>query len=209
MANAGQPPAALCGLDGNPDLTGLGLRAALYIQTVTFSIAGEFVPAEAASLYGSAIALLLAIFVALVRETIMGSLRAPEVAVVLWLFVSQFAGSVRALKRSGFPSSAAGRARSYLHFAILCSYLGYATWFWFAGLDTLPRTACDEYAFFFTKVDVRGWFRTLAKVAFVFFWVPLGLFIGYTIFLWSCSGVSRCTAAYSVAGYSLLWRFQG
>jgi len=199
MASDGQPP--ICGLDGNPDLSGLGIRAAFYIQSVTFAVAGEFLPAEAAYLHSSAIALLLATFVVLVRETIMGSLPAPEVAVVMWLFSIQMFAAGRTLKDAVGTAAVADQARSMIHLVVLFSFLGYATWFWFAGLDTLPRTACDEYGFFFSKVDLRGWFRTVNKVVFCIMLVPAGFLALFFVISWIRLGVSRCTTASSTVGY--------
>lgn len=47
--------------------------------------------------------------------------------------------------------------------------LFYSVWFWFVGLDRLPHSAeCTAYAFFFAKVDLYGWFRTLGKVYIIF-----------------------------------------
>ncbi|KAM0228983.1 hypothetical protein ACHAP5_011792 [Fusarium lateritium] len=160
----------ICGLDGNPDLTGLGVRSAFYIQTVSFAIAGEFLDAEAGHLHSSTIGLLLAVLVALLRETIRGSLFAPEVSVILWLFSLQLFASFRTVKKSvpseGQKVTAAALLTLRLHILLVFAYIGYATWFWFVGLDRLPHTTCTEWAFFFTRVNVRGWFRTLNKVIF-------------------------------------------
>lgn len=186
MANDGQPP--VCGLDGNPDLTGLGLRTAFYIQSITFAVAGEFLDAEAAFLHSSAMGLLLAILVALVRETIMGSLRAPEVAVIMWLFSIQVVASSRTTKKflpvAGQPVPTESLVRLRVQYAFVFAFVGYATWFWFRGLDTLPRTACVEYGFFFAKVDVRGWFRTLNKVVWGIVCGVFGLYICFLIIVW-------------------------
>jgi hypothetical protein len=160
----------VCGLDGNPDLTGLGVRSAFYIQTVSFAIAGEFLDAEAGHLHSSTIGLLLAVLVALLRETIRGSLFAPEVSVILWLFSLQLFASFRMVKNS-IPRgrqnvSVVALLTFRLHLLLVFAYIGYATWFWFMGLDSLPHTACTEWAFFFASVNVRGWYRTLNKVIF-------------------------------------------
>ncbi|KAM0266912.1 hypothetical protein ACHAPA_006481 [Fusarium lateritium] len=157
----------VCGLDGNPDLTGLGVRSAFYIQTVSFAIAGEFLDAEAGHLHSSTIGLLLAVLVALLRETIRGSLFAPEVSVIIWLFSLQLFASFRTVKKSmpseGQRVTGAALLTLRLHILLVFAYIGYATWFWFVGLDRLPHTACTEWAFFFARVKVRGWYRTVNK----------------------------------------------
>lgn len=197
MASDGQAP--ICGLDGNPDLTGLGIRAAFYIQSVTFAVAGEFLHQEAAFLHSSAIVLLLAILVALVRETIMGSLHAPEVAVIMWLFAVQIVASGQTFVKStsvmratmGIPPPTADLARIRIHLSVVFAYVGYATWFWFAGLDTLPRTPCEEYGFFFTKVDIRGWFRTVNKVVYSLICVFTGLYAAFIALAWIYYGIGQ------------------
>ncbi|KAH7239554.1 hypothetical protein BKA59DRAFT_484663 [Fusarium tricinctum] len=159
----------VCGFDGNPDLTGLGVRSAFYIQTLSLVIAGMFLDAEAGHLHSSIIGLLLAVLVALLRETIRGSLFAPEVSVILWLFSLQLFssfGTVRKLIPCGKQKiSVAALLPVCLHLLLVFAYIGYAIWFWFVGLDSLPHTACTEWAFFFAKVNVRGWFRTFNKVS--------------------------------------------
>jgi hypothetical protein len=40
--------------------------------------------------------------------------------------------------------------------------LALTTWFWFHGMDTLPRSCRDDYAFFFKKVSIWHWFRKLS-----------------------------------------------
>ncbi|KAK7408597.1 hypothetical protein QQX98_009245 [Neonectria punicea] len=34
-------------------------------------------------------------------------------------------------------------------------------WFWWKGMDILPRSCENDYAFFFAKVSIWGWFRRL------------------------------------------------
>lgn len=194
MATNGEP--LVCGLDGNPDLTGLGIRAAFYIQTLSFAIAGEFLDAEAGYLHSSAIGLLLAVFVALLRETVSGSLSAPEVAVVMWLFSLQLFASGRTVRKT-VPDgekrvSTAAFLTLRLHILLVLAYIGYATWFWFVGLDVLPHTACTEWAFFFSKVDVRGWFRTLSKVVMGMVCSICGLWVLIMLTIWTFVLLSEC-----------------
>jgi hypothetical protein len=178
-----------CGLDGNPDLIGLGVRSAFYIQTVSFAIAGEFLDAEAGYLHSSTIGLLLAVFIALVRETIKGSLFAPEVSVIIWLFSLQLFSSWRTVRKTvpedGQRVLATALLTFRLHALLVFAYIGYATWFWFVGLDNLPHTACTEWAFFFARVNVRGWFRTMNKVLFGMACSILGLYILFVLGAWA------------------------
>jgi hypothetical protein len=40
----------------------------------------------------------------------------------------------------------------------------YWTWFWFLGIERQQLSPCTGYGFFFSKVSLFGWFRTLATV---------------------------------------------
>jgi hypothetical protein len=41
----------------------------------------------------------------------------------------------------------------------------YWLWFYWAGLDALPSSGClENYTFFFARVDLYGWCRTVCKV---------------------------------------------
>ncbi|KAB5554460.1 hypothetical protein GE09DRAFT_128712 [Coniochaeta sp. 2T2.1] len=151
----------VCGFDGNPDLFGLGVRVGIYIQMISFVLAGVFLPRESAYLQGSAFVFLLAIFIALIRETVAKTLHATEVALVAWLIIYQVIGVSSTLTKHLTVSSA---VRMVLAFFIFPPFVGYMVWYWYVGIDTLPEGACGEYGFFWTKVNVRGWYRTLNKV---------------------------------------------
>ncbi|KAM0209041.1 hypothetical protein ACHAQD_011355 [Fusarium lateritium] len=185
----------VCGLDGNPDLTGLGVRSAFYIQTVSFAIAGEFLDAEAGHLHSSTIGLLLAVLVALLRETIRGSLFAPQVSVIIWLFSLQLFASFRTVKKSmpseGQKVTGAALLTLRLHILVVFAFIGYATWFWFVGLDRLPHTACTEWAFFFARVKVRGWYRTVNKVLFGMICSICGLYALFILGVWIYTWIEK------------------
>lgn len=50
---------------------------------------------------------------------------------------------------------------------VIC-LLALTTWFWFKGMDTLPRSCPDDYAFFFKRVSIWNWFRKFGQAASVF-----------------------------------------
>ncbi|AEO54521.1 hypothetical protein MYCTH_2297171 [Thermothelomyces thermophilus ATCC 42464] len=64
---------------------------------------------------------------------------------------------------SSSSSSGAGLFRQLLG----CVACAYGTWTLFARLRLLPRTACDEVAFFFAPVRLFGWFHDMFKAFFV------------------------------------------
>lgn len=68
---------------------------------------------------------------------------------------------------------------SFMPFAKMLTDLGlnlYWTWFWFVGIEKQKLSPCTGYAFFFSKVSMFGWFRTLASIVTVSM-VVLDLFL--------------------------------
>jgi hypothetical protein len=56
---------------------------------------------------------------------------------------------------------------SFVPFGKLLTDLGlnlYWTWFWFVGIERQALSPCTGYGFFFSKVSLFGWFRTLASI---------------------------------------------
>lgn len=159
--NATEPP--MCGFDGNPDLYGLGVRTGIYIQAVSFFLAAFHLKKESAYLQSSAFVFLLAIFIALIRETANRTLRAPEAALISWMIGYQMMGVV-AISPAALSAGALLRMAFVLF--IFMGYIGYNGWFWWTGLKVLPQPApgCVEYGYMFAKVNIRGWFQTVSKV---------------------------------------------
>ncbi|MCJ1245318.1 hypothetical protein MMC30_002522 [Trapelia coarctata] len=62
--------------------------------------------------------------------------------------------------------------RSIIRETSVIAILAYNVWFWWDGLDAFRQNSCTTYAFFLSKVDLYGWFRSAHKVlsiiAFVF-----------------------------------------
>lgn len=108
---------------------------------------------------------LLAIFIALIRESVARTLHATEVALVGWLIVFQIMGIGSTMTRNLTVTSA---LRMMLGFLALPAYISYYVWFWFVGIDSVPQGTCDEYSFFWAKVNIRGWYRTVNKAIWTF-----------------------------------------
>jgi hypothetical protein len=160
--NTTEPP-PVCGFDGNPDLYGLGVRSGIYIQAVSFFLAAFHLKKESAYLQSSAFVFLFAIFIALMRETANRTLRVPEAALINWMIIYQMMGVVTISSSAVSPGAL---IRMTLVIVIFLGYMGYNGWFWWSGIEVLPRAApgCVEYGYFFAKVNVRGWFHTFSKV---------------------------------------------
>ena len=175
MATEQQP---VCGFDGNPDLYGLGLRLGFYIQAASTTLAMMALYRETIYIWSSSIAFVMATFVVLLRDTILKTLYAQEVALVTWLLIFQVGRLVpliAGVERYGVNLMNQGLL--FLFSVLSMAIHGYFVWFWNVGLDAMPRTTCDEYAFAFARVDLRGGFRTFNKVWFNFFTGVMGLIL--------------------------------
>ena len=167
MATEQQPD---CGFDGNPDLYGLGLRLGFYIQAAPSTLAIMVLYRETIYIWSSSVAFVLATFAVLLRDTIRNTLKVSEIAIVAWLLSFQVARMVPlilGIERYGM--NPINQTLLYLFSSLTLAGNCYFVWFWNVGLDSMPRTACEEYAFVFVRVDLRGGFRTFNKVWFNFF----------------------------------------
>ncbi|KNB17825.1 hypothetical protein FOXG_16026 [Fusarium oxysporum f. sp. lycopersici 4287] len=168
-----------CGIDGNPDLYGLGIRISFYLQLITYLCTMYHVVRNDILEDGPAfrfmsqvraafIAYALSVFVILVRETVRRTLYAVEVSIVIYLVVP-YLSMVTVDRRWRKDNPVGYRFALGLFVGFEC----YLVWFLFAGMDKLHRVSCaDDYIFFFARVNLFGWFRTLLKVM----TVPLGVY---------------------------------
>lgn len=72
-------------------------------------------------------------------------------------------GPMSGLTRHRSTTTSTGLFRQLLG-CIVCAY---GTWTLSVGLDTMPRSACDEVAFFFAPVRLFGWFHDMFKAFFI------------------------------------------
>jgi len=80
----------------------------------------------------------------------------------------------------------------YVRVLLGCGFIGYGLWFLFLGMDDMHNAFPHDcnYAFFLTRVDLFGWFRTFLKVLFVCATIPAVLSLVFmTISLVSASWV--------------------
>ncbi|KAI2636493.1 hypothetical protein GGS26DRAFT_497439 [Hypomontagnella submonticulosa] len=150
-----------CPINGNQDLYGLGVRLGLYLQFIALVLARPSVKLAFKAINSSTIAFILANFIVLVRETTSRTLRAPEAYLLFFLLAPQLA--VNIIGTDVIKGSI--NLRGVVAILLWAAFVFYFNWFWWVGLDVLPMSGCeDEYGFFFTKVSLRGWFRTFNKV---------------------------------------------
>ncbi|KAK3358162.1 hypothetical protein B0T25DRAFT_580084 [Lasiosphaeria hispida] len=168
-ANTTQPE-PVCGFQGNNDLYGLGLRLGLYFNFLSTLTARFLLNQEFKYQQGSILAYCAATFIAIAREAGLGTVHASEVYIVASLLGPQFRPASQATLRGVRPA---------VMQAVMIAANIFIGWFWFHGLDALPRVPCDdEWGFFFAKISLRGGFRTFSKVL----WVVLtadAFFVGF------------------------------
>ena len=141
--------ADLCVFEGNPDLYGLGIRLGIYFQVLATLLASHFLPNEISTAWDTNGIFLLAVFAAVARATIEGSIQYVEAFVMLQLmFVFLLAVAwtnsdpkwwlrgaagimgkreFRFLEKHLGSSKIGGSWRAGLATAIAC----YNVWFWF------------------------------------------------------------------------------
>ncbi|KAK3328802.1 hypothetical protein B0H66DRAFT_539370 [Apodospora peruviana] len=161
-----------CSFDGNPDLTGLGMRLSFYLQCITSALAAAFLDQQFDYLQSSGIIYFIAVLAVLIREVKGATIRAPEAAVVFWmLFLLALALGSASNTRSWSHS------RQVIRLALLLSMLIYGCWFWFTGINRLPRIeGCEEWAFYLRKIELRGQYAATSKVTHTVLAVAEGLF---------------------------------
>ncbi|RYN23746.1 hypothetical protein AA0114_g12824 [Alternaria tenuissima] len=159
-----------CPLEGNSDLIGIGIRLGVYLLMFSSMFAKLLPPKYSGRLISLAIYVIYAEFIVLIRETALGRIQGVEVAAFLWMIFAQFAFIID-LDRLN-----ANFGLNYLTMVASTAFTFYLAWFWYRGLDTLPRTSCaDEYTWLFAKVSIYHWYRTFQKVLTTFLCITLGL----------------------------------
>ncbi len=159
-------PRDACGSDGNTDLYGLGNRLGIYFQIIAFIIAtkrkGRGVSDDPhGALFSSINVALLATFIAVVKGVVNGTMRTLDLYIIDSLIFTQINLPLLTFDHMFVKHPVATLVVAPLGFAMQAL----VAWFWYVGIDKLPRTGCpDDYGFFFSKVSLYGWFRTLWKV---------------------------------------------
>ncbi|KAI9818820.1 MAG: hypothetical protein M1827_007641 [Pycnora praestabilis] len=54
--------------------------------------------------------------------------------------------------------------RIFIRDGAFVAMVAYNIWFWWLGLDLMQATPCGTFSFFFSKVNLDGWYRTANKV---------------------------------------------
>ncbi|RFU76000.1 hypothetical protein TARUN_6244 [Trichoderma arundinaceum] len=152
-----------CPVTGDPDLYGLGIRIGIYIQMLTVQISGlaSAILRTEDFIGQGTIIFVLATGIVLIRQLQAADDITPvEVFPILTLLLAQV-GVCRVPYWKG-------QTTAFIYVFEVGGLIALFAWFWWHGMDTLPRTCTDDKAFFFAKVSIWNWFRTLNKVGSVF-----------------------------------------
>ncbi|XXG96430.1 hypothetical protein Hte_002713 [Hypoxylon texense] len=178
-----------CPIEGNSDLYGLGVRLGLYLQFIALILARPSAKRAFDNINTATIAFILANFVVLIQQTVRRELYAPEAYLLFYLLVPQLVVNVFGTNLRSIDY------RGVIAIMLWGAFAFYYSWFWWVGLDTMKRSTCeDEFGFFFTRVSLRGWFRTFNKVIWTIANIAFGVMI-LVIFTQALCGF--CTGRYA------------
>ena len=183
---------AVCAIDGNTDMYGIGIRIGFYLQWYGGIFASWLAPSEVPGLRLTISIFIAATFLALLIQIIrdVSSLEVVEVYIILLLTFGYYLFLVplyiwRVLTRcnpsldpSRYPRVGAGAVYSVLSFLLLVAVSSFQLWFWFARVPTLNNRSCEEYGFFFAKVRMNEKvFMTVNIVLFFLLFVFCGVIL--------------------------------
>jgi len=163
-----------CGFTGDAENYGLGVRLGMYLQWIATFLATTLELPTAPSIRTANTTFQLANFAGLLLLTF----HRPQVYAVepllipsilfgaAWLFI------LIAINVEGSVDEA------ILRILLYTTAVGYTTWYFWHGMDTMIQPSCGSFAYFFCKVNLFGFFRAVGKVftvwasiAFALLWI--------------------------------------
>lgn len=165
---------AMCSIDGNSDMYGLGIRLGFYLQWIGSIIASWLAPSEVPAIRFGINVFVAATFLALVILTgrDVQSLEVVETYIILLLTFGSYAYLVplfawRVLTwgnpcwdPSRWPIVRQSAVESVLRTLLLSGVSSFQLWFWIARISDLNSQDCREYGFLFSRVRLNAqWFR--------------------------------------------------
>ena len=157
---------SLCGFDGNTDLYGVGIRVGYYTQAMAVAFANFFVLRESKALRPANTLFMLAMAIGLLWiSRVPSQVYAVEAFMLLQIILATWFVGVKDVSRWSSKYWTYDPARAIIRTISVVGILIYNFWFWHLGLesDGFMRTPCGTYIFFFAKVDLYGWFRSVHK----------------------------------------------
>jgi len=154
-----------CGFAGNSDIYGLGIRIGYYAQVLAIYLSNFFVLSEAKVLRASNALFLLALaIVTLIYTHNAASTQAIEVFILLQMGLCLAIVSILEGTRYSSKYVRLDKERLVVRTVLANFGIFYNLYFWWWGLDTMKRTPCGTYAFYFVRADLFGPMRTVMKV---------------------------------------------
>ena len=127
----------------------------------------------------------LSLFIVLVRTAHQKAVHGAEVESVAWILIPQLAIIGRLSGDAVFSRNPWKTFSSWVLQAVSC----FMCWVFFLGLDEFPKPPCGkEMAFFFAKVELRGWYRTFQKVI----WLAVSIVNGIGLLCLRSTGEAFC-----------------
>lgn len=148
-----------CPVQGQPDLYGLGIRIGIYIQMLAVQLSAllSMVLRQDDYLGEGVVIFILAVGSVLIKLIVNKQILAVEAAPMIALLLAQV-GVCRSIGKMGL-------VLGIIYAVEFCGLSSLFVWFWWHGMDVLGHSPCpDDKVFFFVKVSLWGWFRTMNKV---------------------------------------------
>ena len=165
-----------CRLQGDDSLYGLGLRLGTYLLWATTVIANNASPRRLPFVRTLSTCYQFATLIAILyRSTGHASLFALDVHILLTLCVGGLLTSTLPPRPSStwlatlqsFTHLDVSSLGGIMRLFVLPASSGYGLWYVFSGMDGFCRSTCtNEVVFFFAKVKLFGWYRSLLKSLF-------------------------------------------
>ena len=160
---------AVCAIDGNTDMYGIGIRIGFYLQWYGAIVASWLARSEVETLRFTIIIFIAATFVALIAQVArdVDNLDVVEVYIILLLTFGYFlslvplytwrllTGCDPRFDPTRYPRVRAGPVYIHLTFLLLVAVASFQLWFWFARVPALSQRDCQEYGFFFAKTRLN------------------------------------------------------
>ncbi|KAI4145255.1 MAG: hypothetical protein LQ340_006347 [Diploschistes diacapsis] len=201
---------SVCGISGNGDLYGLGIRFGFYLQMLATILAyHEGLEDDVANMVDVNSIFMTAIAIATFVVSGGSDQRASPAEIFLNLYI--FFGTLVINLPAYTPNITTPGGYVY-RFFIAGAMTAYGVWFWFIGIDSLQTGNCTSYIFLFARLQAQGSVLTFFKVISIgtlwFFVIPtLGFVIVAFILLvvatlttarrmiWAARGRKRCSSA--------------
>jgi hypothetical protein len=159
---------AVCIFDGNSDMYGLGIRIGFYLQWFGAIFASWLARSEVPGLRFTNALFVAATFLALVIQTArdVSGLQVVEVYIILLLTFGGYLALVplyiwRLFTRCNpywdptrYPIVDPGLVFSNLNLLLFIAVLSFEFWYWFDRLPQLTQQTCQQYGFFFAKIQL-------------------------------------------------------